>query len=146
MKKYKQGSNLFQMHLLVRCTLMGRWSFTLTFIFLMLYQQTRYCTNRQIFKLAFFNGQSPEMKMCTLPFYLQKNQGWMRLMWNIAATERCLLRPTFTWNYLFQCILTVIYHENDRSTNRTHDLKPNDIQEWFILQGFKNHSSFWKSP
>ena len=124
MKKYKQGSNFFQIHLLVRCILVGRWSFIFTFIFLMLYEQTRYCTNRQIFKLAFFNGQSPEMKMRTLPF------SWMRLIWNVAATERCLLRPTFTWNDLFQWILTVIYCENDRSTNLTHALKPNDI--WVI--------------
>lgn len=147
MKKYKQGSNFFQMHLLVRCTLVSRWSFILTFIFLMLYEQTRYCTNRQIFKLAFSMANLQKWKCAHYLFLYKKSRlnahlkWWahLKLIWNVAATERCLLRPTFMWNDLFQCILTVIYCENDRSTNLTHALKPNDIWVIHFARIYKSH-------
>ena len=96
MKKYKQGSNFYQMQLLVRCTLVSRWSFILTFIFLMLYEQTRYCTNRQIFKLAFSMANLQKWKCAHYLFLYKKSRlnahlkWWahLRLIWSVAATNR----------------------------------------------------------
>lgn len=53
MKKHKQGSNFFPLHLLARYTL-EEGGVISSFIFLRLFGQTQ-CTKGQVFKLAPFN-------------------------------------------------------------------------------------------